>query len=593
MRFRNLILFTYSLLIVILVLIIGSFFYRYSSDIFEKNELSNLSVISDKISQQLDNLVYSMDFISVNLISNEKFISSLSFLSNADRNNKSNQIYIYNSKGDIKNLLTTYLIYKNFYRVSVFSKSGDYFTSNFNTNYNNSNHKIEYLPWKDKVDKRMGKILLISPYKDPWGKSENKKVFGLTRSIRGLGGVIGYIEVQNLYQELEKIFSLPDDKNVKVISITESGDIFYKSDDMEENLVNYYKNVLLDNEIQSSAEKYNSIIDSTELLVKDYSSYSGVKFLLVRNKKSLLKPINFVGNIAILIGFLVIVISFIYIYIIARHISKPIQQLTKQMQYTELVNLPDKIIYKKTNNEIESLNRSFQNLKERLNEAIKKEIKSHTLQIQANFDSLQSQVNPHFIYNILNLLSNKGVVNNDYEICEICDSIATMLRYSTSTKERTASVKEEIENIENYLSLMKKRYEHKLEFNIKLEKNIEDQIIPKITLQQIVENAINHGFKGDVLKIDIVGYKSNDWWYIEIIDNGKGFDKEKLQQFEKEIGLMSQDLFDIKSGFSINGMGLLNTYARLMLFYKNIFILKIKNLDCGVKVTIGSTFKKI
>jgi len=62
------------------------------------------------------------------------------------------------------------------------------------------------------------------------------------------------------------------------------------------------------------------------------------------------------------------------------------------------------------------------------------------LQMKANFDSLQAQVNPHFIYNILTVLSNKGIENNDEEICDICESVASMLRYSTSTLKPSATI---------------------------------------------------------------------------------------------------------------------------------------------------------
>jgi two-component system sensor histidine kinase YesM len=571
--------------------VVGSFFYQYSSNIFEKNTYNNLSVVSDKMSQQLDKLVYSMEFISINLISDKDFKESLTLLSNVNRKNKSDQNYVNDSMKNVKDLITNYSINKNFYRVSVFNLNGDYFTSNFDTDYNNTDKIIKELNWTDKCDKNLGKILLVPLYKDPWSKKEKEDIFSLVRSIRGYGGTIAYMEVQNRYSELETIFNIPDTDGVKVISFTDSGDVFYKSTEIDDDLVNYYKNYLFDDNMISTLKKENPLTYEKEILIKNLSTYTGIKFLIIQNRDFLLKPLTFAGNIAILISVLIFIISFIYIYIIARHISKPIQQLTNQMEITELSNLPEKVRYKKTNNEIEKLNMSFENLKERLNESVNREIKSHSLQMKANFDSLQAQVNPHFIYNILNLLSNRGVVNNDYEICEICDSIATMLRYSTSTKETTASVKEEINHVKNYLSLMKKRYEHKLDYNIEISESIYYQIIPKIVLQQIVENSINHGYKGEILKINIKGYKSNDWWYIDIIDNGKGFDIEKLQNFEMEINNLSKDLSDIKSGFSINGMGILNTYARLMLFYNNIFVFKIKNLDSnGVKVTIGSKF---
>jgi len=265
------------------------------------------------------------------------------------------------------------------------------------------------------------------------------------------------------------------------------------------------------------------------------------------------------------------------------------------MEETELRNLPEKIIFNnRSNNEIKALNHSFQNLKERLNESIKREVKSYALQLQASFDSLQAQVNPHFIYNILNFISTKGALNSDNEICEICDEIAAMLRYSTSTYMRKATIKEEIGHVNNYLSIMKKRYLHKLEYKIDVEDTVSEQEIPKIVVQQIVENSINHGFKGEVLTIKIKSYINDDFWYIDIIDNGNGISLVKLEDLQKKMKDMANDIANFKTSheFSIGGMGLLNTYARLMLFYNNKFVFRIINLENGgVKVTIGSTYQ--
>ena len=94
-----------------------------------------------------------------------------------------------------------------------------------------------------------------------------------------------------------------------------------------------------------------------------------------------------------------------------------------------------------------------------------------------------------------NVISSRGVLNDDDVICEICDGLASMLRYSTNTKERYATVEKEADYLEAYIRLLKCRYEHKLEYQITIQPEIKDCILPKLVLQQLVENSISHGWQ--------------------------------------------------------------------------------------------------
>lgn len=593
MRFQTRLLLTYSLLIILLVVILEVSFYQYSAGVFEDNAYSNLGVISDKMSRQLDNLIRPMDLITIYLLSSSSFMSSMASLANLDRDNPKNLVFINEGKQNIYSTLLSYAIDKNFYRVSVINGNGYLITSIFRTQNVSENlpELIKGLKWTAQADNLKGKVEILSPYVDPWALSDKIRVFGLARSVQGPKGGIGYIEVQNPYSELEKIFQVPDAESIKVVAVTSSGDIFYNSGVADGELLDYYSRLASTGKKPVYMGK-NPVTGKNEIIAGTGSDYTGIKLVLVQDKNALLKPLLFTCNIAIVFGILLLVISLAYIYIFSRQLAKPIRQLKEKMEGTELENLLEKITFEPSNNEIEVLNRSFQHLRERLSEAVRREIKSQSLQMKASFDSLQAQVNPHFIYNILNVLSNKGIVNGDEEICEICDSIAAMLRYSTSTLKRSATIGEELEHVRNYMLLMKKRFEHRLEYNIDVEQAICSEAIPKIVLQQIVENSINHGFESlqTTMKISIRGYVADGWWYIEMTDNGQGFDPKILGKLEERMKSMKKELSGTESGtgFAIGGMGLINTYARMVLFYNGDFVFTLKNAETGgAQVTIG------
>lgn len=592
MGFQTKLIMTYSLFIIVLVIILGTIFYEHSANVFEANAYSNLTVVSDKMSKQFERLILPVEFISEDLLSDGKFISSLASLATLDRNNIKSKYYIDDARQTISEKLLTYSIIKNFYQVDVFDNKGDFLTSDIgNRNeYHDFSTTIRGLKWKKDADKAKGEIVILPPYSDPWSVN-GIKVFSTVRSVQWPQNGIGYIEIQNRYSELDKIFNIPNEKNTKVVAITSDGEVFYNNGIKNPALLKYYTQ--LASSIKGSATVMkNKITGQDEIVVGVESNYTGIKIIIAQDKNSLLKPLLFTAETTILIGVIIIVISFIYIYIFTRQLAKPIRQLKHKMESTELENLPEELIFESSNNEIEALNNSFQRLRERLNEAVRQEIKSQSLQMKANFNSLQAQVNPHFLYNILNVLSNKGIENGDEEICEICDGIAGMLRYSTSTLKRSATIADELEHVKNYLTLMKKRYEHRLEFNIEVDESMYNEPIPKIVLQQIVENSVNYGFSNGqkIVKVEIKGYISDGWWYVEITDNGQGFETEMLNKLRKRMESMKIEITkgESNTGLAIGGMGLINTFGRLTLFYNNNLVFTLKNIeDGGAQVTIG------
>lgn len=146
--------------------------------------------------------------------------------------------------------------------------------------------------------------------------------------------------------------------------------------------------------------------------------------------------------------------------------------------------------------EIHELELTFNNLMLKQRESTLNEIAMREGTLQAQLSALQMQINPHFVYNTLNIISAKSMESGNYDVIEICDQFAQMLRYSTDTRSRTATMAEELENARYYLMLSKARYEDNLEFTIDVPENLTSLTVPKLTLQPLVENALSHGFNG-------------------------------------------------------------------------------------------------
>lgn len=185
-----------------------------------------------------------------------------------------------------------------------------------------------------------------------------------------------------------------------------------------------------------------------------------------------------------------------------------------------------------------------------------KEVNEKTAALYA----LQSQINPHFIYNTLDCIGSIAVVNNVVEIEDIVDSLAVILRYSTEYSPYT-TVTEEIEIAKKYFTIQNIRYQNKFELEIKIDADMWNQTILRMMIQPLVENAFKHGFFSNsphnILKI--YGFLQDDVIVFEVIDDGLGISPES---YEKLLSNLNDDTV-----LPTKQIGIANINSRIKLHY--------------------------
>ncbi len=598
MRFQTRLLFRYSLLILFLVVVLGITFYAYTAKLFENNAAETFQLLSSRISLHLDNLVRQMDFVTTVLISDRNFRTGLLFLATLDRRNPQNFPYINEGAQSIRSSLMTYSIEKNFYSVVVVTRRGDFFSSNFldHSQINSETLPLSSLAGFTQAEAAHGRPVLVAPHIDPWNLREHTWVYGLARIVPGPGGDLAFIDVQNPISQLNDLFTVPDKDHVRILALKRDGSVFYESGPTSPSLVSYYRNATA-GPAEKPQFRRNALTGKSELVISAQSAYTGIRVILVLSREALLRPLGFVGGATAGVGFLIILVSILYNWIASAQLTKPLRVMRRRMEDTELSDLPGQDALEHENDEVAALDQSFQRLKARLDEAIKRELKSHTLWLQARLDSLQAQVNPHFLYNILTVIASKGLELGDEEIGEMCDAIAAMLRYSTSTADRFSTLAEELDHVRTYLFLMKMRFEEQLSFTIEVDPEILQIAMPKIVLQQIVENSINHAYRDlpKPMQIAIRGFRTGNEWMVELRDNGQGFDDELLDRLHLQMTAIAArpNNGEEEPGMKIGGLGLLNTYTRLHLFYGGEFVWRMENMPGGgARVVIGGAFAR-
>lgn len=192
-----------------------------------------------------------------------------------------------------------------------------------------------------------------------------------------------------------------------------------------------------------------------------------------------------------------------------------------------------------------------------------------TKQKESEFKWLASQINPHFLYNTLEMIRVKAAKSGGQELAEIVKKLSRLMRFSLETKMETIPLKKEIEFISMYLEIQKLRFQEKIHYEIIVEPGCENRAILPLIIQPIIENAFSHGIemKEGQGEISIRIFKDRGKLLIAVQDNGLGISQSRLEEIENYLaGAVELDTQSI---------GLSNVHQRIQLYYGKDYGLKI------------------
>jgi two-component system sensor histidine kinase YesM len=206
---------------------------------------------------------------------------------------------------------------------------------------------------------------------------------------------------------------------------------------------------------------------------------------------------------------------------------------------------------------------------------------------QAEFLALQSQINPHFLYNTLNCMSSIGLDYGSTEIAQICSGMSMIFRYSIKSAD-IVQIGEELECIKAYLDIINIRYDGKYSLEIDVEEGLMQRKTPKMILQPIVENAIYHGLENcdNGGRLIIKGYMDGDSNVcFSVFDSGQGIEEAKLERIRSGLGRNRTET--LQNTGSAGSIGLVNIDSRIKLLFGDQYGIRIESkAGWGTKVTI-------
>lgn len=265
---------------------------------------------------------------------------------------------------------------------------------------------------------------------------------------------------------------------------------------------------------------------------------------------------------------------------ISKKITRPIIQLSNELNHLDLAHPQDIGLVDTSLLEINLIAQTTADLGKKLSASMDEIVAAKTSELQSRLMALQSQMQPHFLYNTLAVISSLCEQGNTTAATRMCYSLSQMLRYVSSKGSDGVFLYEEVDFLEHYVTVMSERYpQSSVCIDIPLE--MMDLRIPKLVLQPLCENSFKHSIQNHV-KIQVTGELDQKHWTVNIRDNGPGFTGKQIS----DILARCRSAFSHQEALSTSteGLGLVNIYTRLALFYHYQFVFSISEQD---GITIG------
>lgn len=571
------------------ILSVGVSIFVYRNSISDAEALHRETVEAQ--AQKVEQMILDMDAISVQLVGNST-IQNI-FLDVAEQENTEN--YFENNLQKKRNLERecSYInMAKNMVdAIYIFREPYDFFS--YNTERYDKKRVLGFLDSEEvhKYTDYQGEYYkVVGPHMDWWTSDEENKVISLIRPLVATyysKEEIATIEVQYRYSKLQAICAQKDKSNGIAITIIDeaTGEIIYPYDETEFSgckdvpEIGEQKVQIIEMESGEKLAAYKHELKSCNWSIIGTQSY--------RQYMDSTRVI--LTLIAVLcIGFTVLALG--GVFLVTRQLTLPIRNLRTSLGNITLDNVIITNNYE-GNNEIELLQESFQQVLTALQKSAQQVTISQTAEYQAKIDALQAQINPHFLYNSLMSISAAGQERDALKVQNMCSQLSDLFRYASSGG-GDASLNEEIDNVENYLAFMKFRYLDDLDFVFERCRTIEKVRVPKLILQPIIENCFQHGFYTvePPFFVKISCFSEGKRWYLEIMDNGGGFTKERLEEIESLRKRIDEILVQRNHGERVDtyNMAILNVYARMKIRYGDKVTFSLKNREeRGAVVLIG------
>lgn len=458
-------------------------------------------------------------------------------------------------------------------------KNAYYFSKEWST-VTLQNAEFTY-PWVEKVIEDKASLTIIPSYTPLHSKSGPILTYSAITSIydaNSKSGTMGAIIVNMSAKKIANAYKMyEEDLKGDIIVYDNAGGVIYDTSDK------YYGNTYpyFDSVIQGKNE---GLFSQKQIVSVAHSNSMDLTVLSITPEYKLLKNINSLKMkvyITLIIAILVILIIFYFLSVL---LVSRINTIEKTIEKVKKGNLSARIPVGKTKDELGIIALQFNDMCGKLDNYIKRSYLYEIRMKETELMALQSQINPHFIYNTLEIIRIKAVMQKNHDVANMIYLLSNLFRRSFRSSDIVVSIKDEIDYCMDYLEINSIRFHDRIKVEYFIDEEIMEYGILKLVLQPLVENIIVHGVNDNskLVQISISGYLEEENVVIIIEDTGKGIDEIKMREI---VANLNSD--KINNGNSHIGLKNVNDRFKIVFGEKyGLHIHSIENELTSVKVIL-------
>lgn len=572
--------------IILSVVILGTLSYKFSSEIIYNKSIDYSKDILRTIELRLNDFANNLDVLSQDLLYDNNIYNILNLeiaenyhlenelLSNNRENNEINPLSEYENNNLVNNTLKKMIFSRNeIQSICIVSNSGQFYSADNNSKKVSikeaTAHCLSQI--RNSASAQQGKGIW---YMDGQDKYIDNVFYARAINNRDSFEEIGIIIILVKKEMLESYYQdllTQDMQNIAIMTM-DNKQIASRSP------ANAY---LFDEKIQAAMQgDKGSMIDKENNILISYVALAkqGWRVASYIALKDLFSDINVLRKwIILLSGALILFVSAVGIFM-SLDIVNPINKLVKGMNKLKSGGeLGDIEIDRK--DELGYLNNTFNEMAREINYLVNCIYREQITRKDAEIKALQSQINPHFLFNTLESINWMAQLNNVPEISDTVVALSALMEASIGRDDKLITLKEEFSYIDNYILILKQRFEDR----ITLVKNADEQVlrmkIPRLLIQPLIENAIYHGIERSrskgIIKLDALIVDNEV--VIEVMDNGAGISEEELDILNEKLKMDNDTYFKKVENSHRKSIGIENVNRRIKLFYGENYGLTIES----------------
>ncbi|RVT60870.1 histidine kinase [Niallia taxi] len=564
---RKLVLYTLVITGLSLIFLgLSSFTYYYTNS--SKEMKANTNMVMNQAMTTINHQIDELDILTEKAQFYSK--SSYNLMNDLHKYNSTNYSNedTYHTNEEVRGIFSTLLYrtdYINF--LAIITPNGHIFSySNTHKDFSYGFNPLHEKWYKEAVQAKGDIVLNIQQENDNIVNGKGEPTLFFTRAVydfysRKLLGVM-LVNCETDYFDFLSEDSLRNIKGFQLIKATSQETLYENINDSQQTNSYLHKETL-------TSKKYP--VKITAFI--DYSSYHELL------SKTLIT--------IIIILLSVLFASFIPLYYFSKRFTSPIIQLSRVMGDNSRNNVYtiEETKYTTRKNEIGTLYKEYEKMIVTLNQYLIDKIAYEKTLLKTEMDVYKNQIDSHFLYNTLESINSLAELENMDDISSITLALSDMFRYASNGFVNESQLSNELKHVEDYLKIQEIRYQKKLNYKVFMHPaELYYSTVPKLILQPLIENAINHGFNRGRMDGQIsvnVSCKENDL-LIQVCDNGKGMSKEQLDTIRKQLKQAS-----IKIKHTESHIGLINIQTRLVLTFGEKYGLSVESQEMkGTTVSV-------